>query len=81
MQGESIGQTFNFVKTGNADVGFGGDVAGMLEGGQFKAGSDAVIPQTHYDPIRQDAVPLKKGAGNEAKVLLEASTKPEHQGP
>jgi molybdate transport system substrate-binding protein len=30
------------------------------------AGSRWVVPQALYDPIRQDAVLLKSGAGNEA---------------
>jgi molybdate transport system substrate-binding protein len=29
-----------------------------------------VIPQTHYDAIRQDAVLLKRGANNEAAKEL-----------
>lgn len=70
VQGESIGQTFTFVKTGNADVGFVA-MSQVLEGGRLKEGSMWVIPQADYEPIRQDAVLLKKGAGNEAaKALL-----------
>lgn len=69
VQGESIGQTFNFVKTGNADVGFVA-MSQVLEGGQLKEGSMWVIPQTQYDAIRQDAVLLKRGANNEAAKEL-----------
>lgn len=69
VQGESIGQTFNFVKTGNADVGFVA-MSQVLAGGRLKEGSMWVIPQTQYDPIRQEAVVLKKGAGNEAAQAL-----------
>lgn len=69
VQGESIGQTFNFVKTGNADVGFVA-LAQVLQGGKLKEGSMWVIPQTRYDAIRQDAVLLKKGADNEAAQAL-----------
>lgn len=69
VQGESIGQAFNFAKTGNADVGFVA-LSQVLEGGKLKEGSMWVIPQAHYDPIRQDAVLLKKGAGNEAAQAL-----------
>ena len=29
-----------------------------------------MVPQAHYDPIRQDAVVLRKGAGNEAAQAL-----------
>ncbi|MFC3685244.1 molybdate ABC transporter substrate-binding protein [Hydrogenophaga luteola] len=69
VQGESIGQAFNFVKTGNADVGFVA-MSQVLEGGTLKEGAMWVIPQTHYDPIRQDAVLLKRGADNEAAKAL-----------
>lgn len=69
VQGESIGQAFNFVKTGNADVGFVA-MSQVLEGGKLREGSVWVIPQAHYDLIRQDAVILKKGAGNEAAQAL-----------
>lgn len=69
VQGESIGQAFNFVKTGNADVGFVA-MSQVLDGGRLKEGSMWVIPQTAYDPIRQDAVLLQKGAGNEAAQAL-----------
>ena len=69
VQGESIGQTFNFVKTGNADVGFVA-MAQVLEGGRLKEGSMWVIPKAHYQPIRQDAVLLKRGADNAAAQAL-----------
>ncbi|MFP8780666.1 molybdate ABC transporter substrate-binding protein [Hydrogenophaga sp. RWCD_12] len=69
VQGESIGQTYSFVKTGNADVGFVA-LPQVLEGGRLKEGSVWMIPQTHYEPIRQDAVILKKGAANEAAQAL-----------
>jgi molybdate transport system substrate-binding protein len=42
----------------------------VLEGGRLKEGSMWVVPQASYDPIRQDAVLLKKGAGNEAALAL-----------
>ena len=70
VQGESIGQTYSFVKTGNADVGFVA-LSQVLSGGRLKEGSMWVIPQAHYNPIRQDVVLLKRGADNEAaKALL-----------
>lgn len=68
-QGESIGQTYNFVHTGNAEVGFVA-MSQVLEGGRLKGGSMWVVPQTLYSPIRQDAVLLKRGANNEAAVAL-----------
>ena len=76
VQGESIGQTFNFVKTGNADVGFVA-LSQVLSGGRLKEGSMWVIPQASYEPIRQDAVLLKRGANNEAaKALLQMLRSP-----
>jgi molybdate transport system substrate-binding protein len=76
VQGESIGQAFNFVKTGNADVGFVA-LSQVLEGGKLKEGSMWLIPQVQYEPIRQDAVLMKKGADNEAaKALLKLLQSP-----
>lgn len=69
VQGESIGQTFTFVYTGNADVGFVA-MSQVLEGGRLKSGSMWVIPQDLYTPIRQDAIVLQQGAGNEAVRAL-----------
>ena len=69
VQGESIGQTFNFVKTGNADVGFVA-MAQVLSGGRLKEGSMWVVPQDFYPPIRQDAVVLKRGENNAAAQAL-----------
>lgn len=70
VQGESIGQAFAFVKTGNADVGFVA-LSQVLQGGRLKEGSMWAIPQAAYEPIRQDAVLLRKGTDNEAaKALL-----------
>ena len=69
VQGESIGQTYTFATTGNADVGFVA-LSQVLEGGKLKSGSMWAIPQALYDPIRQDAVVLRHGAGNEAAQAL-----------
>jgi molybdate transport system substrate-binding protein len=79
VQGESIGQTFNFVKTGNADVGFVA-LSQVLVAGKLKEGSMWVIPRTLYDPIRQDAVLLKRGADNAAaKALMQLLQSPDIQ--
>ena len=69
VQGESIGQTYTFAYSGNADVGFVA-LSQVLEGGKLKSGSMWVIPQNLYAPIRQDAVILKSAAGNEAAQAL-----------
>lgn len=69
VQGESIGQAFNFVATGNADVGFVA-LSQVMEAGRLKSGSVWVLPPTLYSPIRQDAVLLRRGAQNEAAQAL-----------
>ncbi len=69
VQGESIGQAYGFVHTGNADVGFVA-MTQVLEGGRLKGGSMWVLPQALYTPIQQDAVVLQRGADNEAVLAL-----------
>jgi len=69
VQGESIAQAYAFTATGNADVGFVA-LSQVLEAGRLKNGSMWVVPQRFYDPIRQDAVLLKKGQTNEAAQAL-----------
>lgn len=69
VQGESIGQTYNFAFTGNAEIAFVA-MSQVLEGGKLKGGSMWVVPQNLYAPIDQGAVLLKRGANNEAAVAL-----------
>lgn len=69
VQGESIGQTFGFVYTSNAEMGFVA-MSQVLEGGKLKSGSMWVVPQALYSPIRQNAVLLQRGANNPAAVAL-----------
>ena len=74
VQGESIGQTFGFVYTGNAELGFVA-LSQVLEGGKLKSGSMWVVPQHLYQPIQQDAVVLQRGAANPAALALMALLK------
>jgi molybdate transport system substrate-binding protein len=62
VEGADIVQAFQFVQTGNAEVGF--VALSQLTGNV--GGSRWVVPQTLYKPIRQDAILLKKGAGSDA---------------
>jgi molybdate transport system substrate-binding protein len=62
VQGNSIGQTFQFVSTGNAEVGF--VALSQLAGPE--GGSRWTVPETLHTPIRQDAVLLTRGADSEA---------------
>ncbi|QHE87009.1 molybdate ABC transporter substrate-binding protein [Hydrogenophaga sp. BPS33] len=69
VQGESIGQTYNFAHTGNAEIAFVA-MSQVLNEGRLKNGSMWVVPQNLYAPIQQDAVLLKRAADNEAAVAL-----------
>ena len=64
VTGESIGQTHQFVSTGNAPLGFVA-LSQVLKGGKVE-GSAWIVPATLYSPIRQDAVMLEKGRGKPA---------------
>src|SRR5262249_51829096 len=76
VQGASIGQAFGFVKTGAAELGF---VALSQVTGEA-GGSRWVVPETLHDPIAQDAVLLKPGAGDPAARAFMAYLKgPEAQ--
>jgi len=67
VEGQNIAQAFQFVKTGNAEIGFVALSQVVNEGG-----SRWDIPQNYYNPIAQDAVLLKAGADNEAaKAFLD----------
>ncbi|MFO1182200.1 molybdate ABC transporter substrate-binding protein [Ottowia sp.] len=65
VTGESIGQTYTFIATGNADLGFVA-LSQVLEGGKLKGGSAWVVPAQYHEPIVQDAVTLKRAANNPA---------------
>lgn len=69
VQGESIGQAFNFVFTGNADVGFVA-LSQVLVDGRLRSGSVWRVPPELYSPIHQDAVLLRRGADNPAALAL-----------
>lgn len=60
VEGDNIGKTFNFVKTGNADIGFVAK-SQVYKDGKFTSGSGWEVPEQYYDKIAQDAVLLKNG--------------------
>ena len=61
VTGENIAQTFQFVRTGNADMGF--IALAQLQASQapYSAANTWEIPADLYQPINQDAVLLKRG--------------------
>jgi molybdate transport system substrate-binding protein len=69
VQGENIAQTFQFVSTGNAELGFVA-LSQVVEGGKLKSGSAWVVPSSLHAPIRQDAVLLARGKDNPAALAL-----------
>jgi molybdate transport system substrate-binding protein len=71
VQGENIAQTYQFVATGNADLGFVA-LSQVWKEGQITAGSAWLVPADLHAPIRQDAVILSRGAGSTAAQALMA---------
>ena len=63
--GESIGQTFTFISTGNAQLGFVA-LSQVFEDNKLKSGSAWFVPANLHNPIRQDAVILTRGKDNKA---------------
>lgn len=61
VRGESIGQTYQFVRSGNAELGFVA-YSQIKRPNQSDTGSYWIIPQTFYEPIEQQAVLLKENA-------------------
>ena len=63
--GESVGQAFAFVSTGNAEIGFV-SAAQVLALPEAARGGYWLVPRQLHDPIAQDAVLLSQGATNPA---------------
>jgi molybdate transport system substrate-binding protein len=57
VQGENISQAFQFVSSGNAELGFVA-LSQVYFNGSLTSGSAWIIPDKLYSPIRQDAVLL-----------------------
>jgi molybdate transport system substrate-binding protein len=77
VMGATIAQAFQFIDTGNAEIGFvalsqvlvDGRMDGRI-GGRIREGSAWIVPPSLHDPIRQDAVLLSRGQGNPAATAL-----------
>ncbi|MCW8125984.1 molybdate ABC transporter substrate-binding protein [Microbulbifer halophilus] len=69
VQGENIAQAYQFVASGNADLGFVA-LSQVSEGGHIDSGSAWEVPEDLHDPIRQDAVLLKRGVDSAAARAL-----------
>jgi len=69
VTGESITQAYQFVSTGNAELGFVA-LSQIYKDGKLTSGSAWLVPADLYDPIKQDAVILSKGKDNAAAKAL-----------
>ncbi len=69
VEGGNITQAYQFVATGNAELGFVA-LSQVYKDGKITGGSAWRVPDAMYEPIRQDAVILKKGADNPAAQAL-----------
>ncbi|KTT01617.1 molybdate ABC transporter substrate-binding protein [Pseudomonas parafulva] len=69
VEGQNITQAFQFVSTGNAELGFVA-LSQIFKDGKVQSGSAWIVPASLHDPIRQDAVILEKGKDNPAAKAL-----------
>ncbi|AYN16851.1 molybdate ABC transporter substrate-binding protein [Pseudomonas monteilii] len=69
VEGQNITQAFQFVSTGNAELGFVA-LSQIYKDGKVTSGSAWIVPASLHDPIRQDAVILNKGKDNAAAKAL-----------
>ena len=71
VEGQNITQAYQFISTGNAELGFVA-LSQIYKDGKVTSGSAWIVPANLYEPIKQDAVILNKGKDNAAaKALVE----------
>ncbi len=69
VQGDNIAQTYQFIATGNAQLGFVA-LSQVISDGRISQGSAWIVPGNLHAPIRQDAVLLTTGKDNPAAAAL-----------
>jgi molybdate transport system substrate-binding protein len=69
VEGSNISQTYQFVASGNAQLGLVA-MSQVYESGQLREGSAWVMPATLHAPILQDAVLLLPGKNQPAAAAL-----------
>lgn len=75
--GENIGQTYAFIATGNADLGFVA-LSQIRHPGSAPSGRHDLVPDDWHDPIRQDAVLLERSRDNgAARAFMDFLASPE----
>ena len=69
VQGDNMSQAYQFVATGNAQLGFVA-LSQVMTNGKITQGSAWLVPASLHTPIQQDAILLSKGAANPAATAL-----------
>jgi len=69
VQAENIAQAYQFIASGNAELGFVA-LSQVYQDGKVAEGSAWIVPANLYQPIRQDAVLLDKGKSKAAAAAL-----------
>lgn len=69
VEGANINQTFQFVASGNAELGFVA-MSQIMQEGRLQRGSAWIVPANLHEPIRQDVILLAKGQDNPAAIAL-----------
>lgn len=67
VRGENIGQTFQFVLSGNVGLGFVA-LSQVLDPKNKSKGRYWKVPSDFHDPLNQDAILLERGDGNPAAI-------------
>lgn len=74
VMGESMGQTYGMVASGNAPLGFVA-MSQVYANGRVNTGSVWVVPASLHSPLQQDAVLLNRAKNNPAAAALLAYLK------
>ncbi len=69
LQGETITQAYQYVASGNAELGFVA-LSQVWQDGALREGAVWIVPDSLCPPIRQDAVLLSRGSANPAAEAL-----------
>ncbi len=69
VRGENISQAYQFVATGNAELGLVA-LSQVVDDGKMVRGSGWIIPADLHAPIRQDAILLSPGKDHPAAIAL-----------
>lgn len=69
VQGENIAQTFQFVGSGNAELGFVA-LSQVMSDGKITQGSAWIVDPTLYPPLKQDVILLERGENNPAALAF-----------